>query len=130
MKLHHIGYVVGSIEAYEKKMLFESKLKEVVDELQQARLSLYTHFSDVLIELIEPLNESAFTYGALKKFGDHHHHLCYAVSTETQMQFYANLHRMFLFKAALPAKLFDGKPVYFFYTGNKTIVEFLIDADL
>ncbi len=129
MKLHHLGFVVASIEEYEKKMLYESKLKTVIDEVQQAKLSLYENFGSSFIELIEPLNESAFTYNALQKFGNHFHHLCYAVKHPSEMEQVAKKNKMILFKAGLKAALFDSKLVYFYFSQNKTIIEFLIDED-
>lgn len=129
MKLHHLGFVVASIEEYEKKMLYESKLKNVSDEIQQAKLSLYSNFGSSFIELIEPLNESAFTYKALQKFGNHFHHICYAVKNFNEMEYIAQKNKLILFKAGLKAILFDSKLVYFYFSPNKTIIEFLIDEN-
>lgn len=129
MKLHHLGFVVANIEEYEKKMLYESKVKEVIDDIQKAKLSLYKNFGNVFIELIEPLNEASFTYNSLRKFGNHFHHLCYAVKNEDEMHSIAKQNKLVLFKGPLIATLFDKKTVFFFFSPNKTILEFLIDED-
>jgi hypothetical protein len=78
MKLHHVGIIVRSIIDYEKNFLYEKKLDEVVDPIQNAKLALYTSFSETLIELIEPLNENSLLWGVLNKRGTHINHLCYA----------------------------------------------------
>lgn len=129
MKLHHVGFVVSSIHEYEKKMLYESKVREVVDDIQQAKLCLYRNFGTSMIELIEPISEASFTYHSLRKFGNHFHHLCYAVKSTDEMNSIAHQSRLLLFKGPLNAVLFDSKQVFFFFSSNKTIIEFLIDED-
>ncbi|MCS6988982.1 MAG: VOC family protein [Chloroherpetonaceae bacterium] len=129
MKLHHLGFVVANIEEYERKMVYESKIKEVIDDVQQAKLSLYANFGSSFIELIEPLSKASFTYNALQKFGNHFHHLCYAVGSAEEMNAVAKQNKLILFRGPLEAKLFDLKPVFFFFSPNKTIVEFLLDED-
>jgi methylmalonyl-CoA/ethylmalonyl-CoA epimerase len=127
MQLHHIGYIVKNIEQYEKNLLYEAKLKEVIDPIQQAKLALYTNFGSSFIELIEPLSEEAFTYAFLEKNGNAYHHLCYEVDSVEQLQNITKKQGYLLFKGPLKAPLFDDKNVYFYYTRNKTIVEFLIN---
>lgn len=126
MKLHHVGYIVKDIEKYEKNLLFETKIKEVIDPIQRAKLALYTNFGSSLIELIQPLDNEAFTYSFLEKNGNAYHHLCYEVASEDEMKAIAELKKYLLFKGPLKAILFDNEKVYFYYTRNKTIVEFLI----
>lgn len=129
MQLHHIGYVVADIDRYEKNLLFKHKLRDISDPLQKARLTLYETWSDTLIELIAPAAEDAFTYAFLSKTGGGYHHLCYKVADVAEMNEIASRHNLLMFKGPLPAPLFDGKPVYFFFDRNKSITEFLIDPD-
>ena len=110
-------------------MLYESKIREVVDDIQQAKLCLYRNFGTSIIELIEPISEASFTYHSLRKFDNHFHHLCYAVKSTDEMNSIAHQSRLLLFKGPLNAVLFDSKQVFFFFSSNKTIIEFLIDED-
>jgi catechol 2,3-dioxygenase-like lactoylglutathione lyase family enzyme len=126
MKLHHIGYIVKDIEKYEKNLLFEKKIKEVIDPIQHAKLALYSNFGDSFIELIQPIDKEAFTNSFLEKNGNAYHHLCYEVASENEMKIIAEQQKYLLFKGPLEAILFDNEKVYFYYTRNKTIVEFLV----
>ena len=46
MKLHHIGYVVKDIAQYEKNLIFEKKIKELFDPVQNSNMALYRNFTD------------------------------------------------------------------------------------
>jgi hypothetical protein len=126
MILHHSGFVVSNIDEWEKKMIFEEKIKEVVDEIQHAKLSLYKNFGSSYIELIQPLNESSFTWNALRKSGNHFNHFCYSISSEEELAQYIKKYSLIKVLSWVPALLFDNKLVSFYYTRNKQIVEFLI----
>jgi len=126
MKLHHIGYVVNDISGYEQNLLFEKKEKEIFDHVQNSNMALYTNFSNSYIELIHPLNEESFTFNFLQKKGNGYHHLCYEVSSPEEMKLIANEQKLILIKGPLPAILFDNRDVWFYYTRNKQIIEFVI----
>jgi len=126
MKLHHIGIVVKNINEYEKKFIYEKKIKEVVDPIQNARLCLYASYSETLIELIEPLNEKSFVWNALIKRGNHIHHLCYMHEDLEEVIIQTKKLGFLQIFGPIKATLFSDKMVIFFYTKNKEIVEFLI----
>lgn len=126
MKLHHIGFIVENIEKYENNMLFESKIKEVDDVIQNSKLSLYKNYTNSFIELIQPLNSDAFTYNFLKKNGEGFHHFCYEGNSFNEIEEIVNKNRLIKVLGPVPAILFDNRPVYFYYTRNKNIVEFII----
>ena len=108
-------------------MVFEQKVADVIDPVQQARLTLYTHFAgDSFIELIQPLNESAFTWKSLEKQGNHFNHFCYSVDTLEEVSNFALENKLIPVLGPVKALLFDGKSVAFYYTRNKQIIEFLI----
>jgi hypothetical protein len=129
MKLHHIGYIVEDIEAYQSRLIYECKTAEVVDPVQNARLALFSNFTDSFIELIQPLSEGSFTYNALQKAGNSYHHLCYSVGSKDEFNDIAKKYNLVLIKDWLPALLFGGKSVCFCYTRNKSIVEFLLEEE-
>jgi hypothetical protein len=126
MKLHHIGYVVKDIVQYEKNLIFEKKIKELFDPVQNSNMALYLNFTDSLIELIQPLNEESFTYNFLQKNGSSYHHLCYEISSESELKELVESQKLIKVKGPIPAILFDGRMVWFFYSRNKQIVEFVL----
>ena len=126
MKLHHIGYVVKDIAQYEKNLIFEKKIRELFDPVQNSNMALYLNFTDSLIELIQPLNEESFTYNFLQKNGSSYHHLCYEIGSESELKDLVNSQKLIKVKGPVPAILFDGRMVWFFYSRNKQIVEFVL----
>ena len=126
MNLHHIGYVVNDISLYEKNLLFEKKEREIFDPLQNSMMALYLNFGNSLVELIHPLNEKSFTYNYLQKNGSSYHHLCYEVSSRDEIAHFAGEKKLILVKGPLPAILFNNREVWFYYTRNKQIVEFVL----
>ena len=121
MKIHHIGYVVKSIEKYKKNLIIDEVLKEVYDETQKANLVLIK-LDNIFIELIEPTSKESFTYNFLQKGGGYHH-LCYETSKEEAEGFIQNK-KMIKVLDWVYAPLLDGY-VCFAYDRNKKIVEFV-----
>lgn len=126
MRLHHIGYVVKDIDQYEKGLIIEKKVKELFDPVQNSKMALYSNFSDSFIELIQPLTTDAFTYNFLQKSGGGYHHLCYEVTSQQEMKDIVSLQKMIMVKGPIPAILFDNREVWFYYSRNKQVVEFVI----
>lgn len=126
MRLHHIGYVVKDIDQYEKGLIIEKKVKELFDPVQNSKMALYSNFSDSFIELIQPLTTDAFTYNFLQKSGGGYHHLCYEVASQQEMKDIVALQKMIMVKGPIPAILFDNREVWFYYSRNKQVVEFVI----
>ena len=121
MKIHHIGYVVKNIEKYKKNLVIDKIVKEVYDEIQQAKLSLIKS-ENIFIELIEPQNENSFTYNFLQKGGGYHH-LCYE-TTKEETEYFIKEKKMIKVLDWVYAPLLDGN-VCFAYNRNKEIVEFV-----
>lgn len=126
LHFHHIGFLTSNIEKWERGSLFEMKIGDVLDPIQNARLCLYRNFSDSYTELIQPLNEQAFTWNALMKNGNHFHHLCYQVRSTQSLNDIVEKYRLIQILKPVPALLFESKLVTFFYSRNKQIIEFLI----
>jgi methylmalonyl-CoA/ethylmalonyl-CoA epimerase len=126
MTFHHIGFVVNSIERYERNLFFEEKMREEIDPIQKAKLSLYRNFGSSCIELIEPLEESSFTWRALKHNGNTFHHLCYEIDNMDKLSFLQEKQRWIEILEPVPALLFDNKLVTFYMDRNKQIIEILI----
>jgi methylmalonyl-CoA/ethylmalonyl-CoA epimerase len=126
LEFHHSGFIVKEIESWEKQMIYEEKVDDVIDPMQNSRLALYKNFGNTFIELIQPLNEKAFTWKSLVKSGSHFNHFCYSIPPSDDLEKIVKKHRLILVLSPLPALLFNGKNVTFYYTRNHQIVEFLI----
>jgi methylmalonyl-CoA/ethylmalonyl-CoA epimerase len=127
MILHHIGIVVNDIEKYEDSMIYEEKLLQVIDPIQQSKLALYKNFGSCYIELIQPINENSYTMNFLKKNGNGFHHLCFEVVSKEAMHEIVEKKKLIFINGPFPAILFDNRNVYFYFSRNKEIVEFLIE---
>jgi methylmalonyl-CoA/ethylmalonyl-CoA epimerase len=117
---------VKDIVQYEKGLIIEKKVKELFDPVQNSKMVLYSNFSDSFIELIQPVTEDAFTYNFLQKTGGGYHHLCYEVASQQEMKDVVTLQKMIMIKGPIPAVLFDNREVWFYYSKNKQVVEFVI----
>lgn len=129
IKFHHIGLIVQSINNFEAKMIYEEKLLEVFDPLQDATLALYKNFGNSFIELIEPSSSKAFTWNHLKSPNAlPFHHFCYEVADEIELDFIQSKYKLIPVLGPIPAKLFNDRLVAFYYSRNKMIIEFLISG--
>ena len=126
MKLHHTGFIVGDIDTWEKNMIYETKINDLFDPVQNARLALYKNHSDVLIELIQPMNEGAFTWNSYLKQGNHFNHFCYEVDNEEQITAIISTNRMIKVLGPVPAVLFENRHILFYFNRNRQVVEFLL----
>lgn len=128
IKFHHFGILVHNISDFEAKMIYEEKVGQVFDVVQNAYLALYKNYSESYIELIQPVDEGSFTWNFLQKNGlFSYHHICYEVNSLFELNDIQQRHRLLPILGPVPAVLFNGKMVSFFYSRNKTIVEFLIN---
>ncbi len=121
MRVHHIGYVVKSIDRYRTNLINSEIIKEVYDETQKANLVLLK-MDNIYIELIEPKSEDSFTYKFLQKGGGYHH-LCYEASKQ-EAEDLINQKKMIKVLDWVYAPLLDAK-VCFAYNRNKEVVEFV-----
>jgi len=127
MKLHHTGFVIKNIDTWEINMVYEKKIADIYDPVQNARLALYSNYSDTMIELIQPHNERAFTWNSLMKYGNHFNHFCYEIDDYSDLNTIVSKMRMIKVLGPVPALLFDMREVVFYFTKNSQIVEFLIN---
>ncbi len=121
MRIHHIGYVVKSIEKYKKSLIDTEVVKALYDETQKANLALLKA-DNIFIELIEPQSKDSFTYNFLQKGGGYHH-LCYETSRQEAEDLIAKK-RMIKVLDWVYAPLLDAQ-VCFAYNRNKEVVEFV-----
>jgi methylmalonyl-CoA/ethylmalonyl-CoA epimerase len=125
IRLHHVGYVVRDLDEYAASLPGLDLEKEVVDPTQNARIALYAVGDGSRIELIQPLDESAFTWAHLKRAGEGLHHVCYEGLDRGAIDDYFRVHRLMRVRGPVHAVLFD-RDVVFAVTRRRAIVEFIL----
>lgn len=123
--VHHIGYVVRSLEAFRQTLPPLTVIKTVEDPLQRAKLELLGLEGGSAIELIEPLDTESFTWNFLQKHGEGMHHVCYEGYSIEELDAMFRERRMMKLRGPLHAVLFD-REVIFAVTRSRSIVEFLL----
>jgi hypothetical protein len=127
MILHHLGYVVDDIQSYEKNLIYKRKLKQVIDPVQNNVLALYENYSNVMIELIQPINEMSPNYNFLIKYGNGFNHLCYSVNTIENIKEIALKYKLTPIRGPLVAYLFEHRKIFFYFSRNREIIEFILE---
>lgn len=130
IRLHHVGYVVRSIEEiadrFAQSVAASWDRKIVQDPLQDAKVSFFAGVIQEfpLIELVEPASEDSPVANFLKRGGGLHH-LCYEVeSLERQLEFSRAIGGKIV-RPPLPAVAFSGRRIAWVYTKDRLLLEFL-----
>ena len=130
VKLHHIGFVVESIQ--ESAESFALSLGAtwdgniIHDPLQKVRVTFLqgAHIGDALIELVEPAGPDSPVLGFLEKRGGLHH-LCYEVEDlESHLAFSKSIGTKII-RTPVPAVAFGGRRIAWALTKKRLLVEFL-----
>lgn len=130
VKLHHIGFVLPSIE--EAAASIATSLGAtwngniILDPLQNARVSFLQgpDNNDALVELVEPHGPQSLVSQFLRKGGGLHH-LCYEVENlESHLEF-CRLVRTVVLRPPVPAIAFNGRRIAWAVTARKILLEFL-----
>jgi methylmalonyl-CoA/ethylmalonyl-CoA epimerase len=129
-RLHHIGFVVASIEksaapfSESAGAVWDGKIIE--DPIQQAKVSFLAmgQSGEPMIELVEPAGEASPVTGFLKRGGGLHH-LCYEVASLDWSLELCRKRKNLLVRAPVPAVAFGGRRIAWVYTRQKLLVEYL-----
>jgi len=130
LKLHHIGFVVSSIE--ESAASFAQFLgaswdgQIFTDPLQKVRVSFFEspNTRDSKIELVEPAERGSPVTRFLERGGGLHH-LCYEVEDpESHLESCKSL-GIIILRAPVRAVAFGGRRIAWVITKKKLLVEFL-----
>ena len=133
LRLHHIGFVVSSIEqampGFVCSMLAEWSGQSFDDPLQKAKVAfLSTRGGDPQIELVEPLGDDSPVQRFLQQTGGGLHHLCYEVAElERELADFRSRHAI-IAKRPKPAVAFGGRRIAWVITAEKLLVELLEQA--
>jgi methylmalonyl-CoA/ethylmalonyl-CoA epimerase len=131
MALHHIGFVVESIEKvvdrFARSISAQWDGLIFADPLQEVRVTFLrssTSPNESLIELVEPSSEKSPVQNFLKRGGGLHH-LCYEVdSLEAQLQLSRSIGGLVV-RQPMPAVAFGGRQIAWVYTADKLLTEYL-----
>jgi methylmalonyl-CoA/ethylmalonyl-CoA epimerase len=130
VKLHHIGFVLASIEEGAASMAMSLGAtwdgSIILDPLQNVRVSFLQGLdsNDALVELVEPLGPKSLVSQFLRKGGGLHH-LCYEVENlESHLEFCRQV-RTVVLRPPVPAIAFNGRRIAWALTARKILLEFL-----
>jgi methylmalonyl-CoA/ethylmalonyl-CoA epimerase len=130
LKLHHVGFVVASIErsgqAFAQALGATWDGNIVFDPVQKVRVTFFEGRSnaDPLIELVEPGGPESPVTRFLERGGGLHH-LCYEVNDlEAHLEFCKSVGNTVI-HPPVPAVAFGGRRIAWAVTRKKMLLEFL-----
>jgi len=131
IRLHHIGFVLASIEESAKSIAtslgatWDGSI--IFDPLQSVSVCFLRGFNcqDALIELVEPRGLNSPVTQFLARRGGGLHHFCYEVENlESHLVFCKSI-KTVVIRPPVPAVAFDGRRIAWALTRNRILVEFL-----
>ena len=129
-KLHHIGFVVCSIqesaESFARALGARWDGKIILDPLQKVRVSFFEgrNATDPLIELVEPADPQSPVSRFLEGGGGLHH-LCYEVEDLDSHLTFSRSVGTLIIRPPVPAVAFGGRRIAWGVTKKKLLLEFL-----
>ena len=130
LKLHHVGYVVASIqqsaEAFIRSLGASWDGNIIFDPLQKVRVTFFAGRSaaDPLIELVEPAEPASPVTRFLERGGGLHH-LCYEMDDLEAHLAFSKAAGNILIRPPVPAVAFGGRRIAWAMTRMKLLLEFL-----
>lgn len=129
-KLHHVGFVVASIEAvaarFAKSLGARWEGKIIHDPLQGVRVSFIAgaDIAATSVELVEPAAPDS-PVGHFLERGGGLHHLCYEVENLQEELNRSRLAGGVIVRQPLPAVAFGGRRIAWVVTRDRLVLEFL-----
>ncbi len=129
-RLHHVGYVVASIEGqvagFAKSLGATWDEKIIHDPLQGAKVAFLSTpgHRQAQIELVEPAGEDSPVRRFLEKGGGLHH-LCYEVADLAAHLKIIRAAGCVVVRAPMPAAAFEQRLIAWAWTREKLLLEFL-----
>jgi methylmalonyl-CoA/ethylmalonyl-CoA epimerase len=128
--LHHIGFVVASIQSaaagFVRSLALEWDGRIIHDPVQTVYVSFFHPASagNAVIELVEPEGNGSAVHKFLRRGGGLHH-LCYEVDSLEEQLERTKANRDLVVRPPQPAVAFDGRRIAWTYTRNQLLVEYL-----
>jgi len=131
VRLHHIGFVLASIEESAKSIAtslgatWDGSI--IFDPLQSVRVCFLRGLDDreALIELVEPHGTNSPVAQFLTRRGGGLHHFCYEVENLESHLVFCKSVKTVVIRPPVPAVAFDGRRIAWALTRNRILVEFL-----
>lgn len=128
LRLDHIGYAVENIERYVQEFMVPLMAPLSVgsileDPLQKVRLAMVTLAGGVRIELIQPLTADSPVSARLQTQAGGLYHLAYSVPDLDKAMEAFRARRCWRISGPVPAPLFEGRRVAFFFTPQHDLIE-------
>ncbi len=130
MRMHHVGYVVGDIEASAQGFVqsmnatWDGRVFE--DPLQKVKVTfLSTGVGDAQIELVAPGGPDAPVRKFLEEKGGGLHHLCYETADLDKELAEMRARGGVIAKRPKPAVAFEGRRIAWVMTAEKLLIELL-----
>lgn len=129
-RMHHVGYVVPSIEKSASQFAreicggWDGRIFEDPHQIVRVTFLQAQNQHEPLVELVEPNGDKSPVLNFLKKGGGLHH-LCYEVdSLEKHLDASERIGGKVV-RPPLPAVAFDGRRIAWVFTRNRLLMEFL-----
>jgi methylmalonyl-CoA/ethylmalonyl-CoA epimerase len=130
MRIHHVGYVVRSIQQAAPGFIDSLQLdwdgRVIHDPVQTVCVSFFQPRAtgSPSIELVEPAKAGSAVQKFLDKGGGLHH-LCFEVESLDEQLERTRASRDLVVHPPVPAVAFEGRRIAWVYTKNKLLVEYL-----
>jgi methylmalonyl-CoA/ethylmalonyl-CoA epimerase len=129
LRLHHVGYVVASIErampGFVRSLAATWDEQVIYDPLQKVEVAfLTTRVEDPQIELVEPAGEDSPVLRFLEQGGGLHH-VCYEVADLEEQLVEFRSRGAVIARRPKPAVAFGGRRIAWVITAEKLLVELL-----
>ena len=130
-KLHHIGFVVSSIqesaESFVQSLGASWDGKIVFDPVQKVRVSFFQgrNAADPLIELVEPGDSESPVSRFLEERSGGLHHLCYEVEDLDSHLMFVKSSGTLIIRTPAPAVAFGGRRIAWGVSKKRLLMEFL-----
>jgi methylmalonyl-CoA/ethylmalonyl-CoA epimerase len=131
VKLHHIGFIVPSIQDSGKSFCLALGVtwdeNIVFDPIQKVRVTFLqgNNPSDALIELVEPGGPESPVTRFLERRGGGLHHLCYEMADLDAHLAFCKAVGTMIIHPPVPAVAFGGRRIAWALTEKNLLVEFL-----
>ncbi|MGA3189139.1 MAG: VOC family protein [Bryobacteraceae bacterium] len=128
LELHHVGFVVASIEPAMEGFLrsLNASWDQAIfeDPLQKVKVAFLTRPGEPQIELVEPVGASSPVRKFLEKGGGLHHFCYQTPDLESELKNFRSRGAI-LVRHARPAVAFDGRRIAWVLTRERLLVELL-----
>jgi len=134
MVLHHVGYLVHSIEGAMESFSFlgfHKRGEAVRDEERNVFILFLSDENHALVELIQPVDEQSPVYPLMVRQGPGAYHLCFSISRSERDSLLSRLKALRFVPVGKisPAPACKDQDVGFFYSSKIGLVELLFISE-